>query len=85
MDLNFVNDLLWKFGLPAIFLLTMAEGDITLLLAGVLVASGFFGGYSFLKGIGAGTLGGGAGGPQALRAGCGARASGCEYRSYLAA
>ena len=58
MDLNFVNDLLWKFGLPAIFLLTMAEGDITLLLAGVLAHGQAFGDYSFLQVLVVGTLAG---------------------------
>jgi hypothetical protein len=33
MDLNYVNQLLSAFGLPAIFVLTMLEGDITLLRA----------------------------------------------------
>jgi membrane protein DedA with SNARE-associated domain len=58
MDLNYVNHLLWTFGLPAIFLLTMAEGDITLLLAGVLAHGQAFGDYSFLQVLAVGTLAG---------------------------
>ena len=58
MDLHFVNDLVGQFGLPAIFFLTMAEGDITLLLAGVLAHGQAFGEYSFLQVLLVGTLGG---------------------------
>src|SRR2546423_387918 len=56
MDLHLVNDLMWKFGLPAIFLLTMEEGDITLLLAGVLAHGQGCGDYSELPDVGARTL-----------------------------
>jgi membrane protein DedA with SNARE-associated domain len=47
MHLDFVNDLLFHYGLFAVFILVMVEGDITLLLAGVLAHSAFFGDYSF--------------------------------------
>jgi membrane protein DedA with SNARE-associated domain len=48
------------YGLYAVFLLAMVEGDITLLLAGVLAHSHFFGPYSFGGVLLWGTLGGAA-------------------------
>src|ERR1044072_8342614 len=80
MDLNYVNQLLSTFGLPAIFFLTMAEGDITLLLAGVLAHGQAFGEDSFPLGLAVGALAGGAGG--AGRAG---RSKVKKYRFYCAA
>jgi membrane protein DedA with SNARE-associated domain len=58
MHLDFVNELLGLYGLYAVFILVMLEGDITLLLAGVLAHSGFFGEYSFARVLIWGTLGG---------------------------
>ena len=58
MHLDFVNDLLYQFGLYAVFILVMLEGDITLLLAGVLAHSAFFGEYSFARVLLWGTLAG---------------------------
>src|SRR6185436_17011719 len=58
MHLDFLNDLLFQYGLYAVFILAMLEGDITLLLAGVLAHSGFFGEYSFARVLLWGTLGG---------------------------
>jgi hypothetical protein len=49
MHLDFLNDLLFQYGLYAVFILVVLEGDITLLLAGVLAHSGFFGEYSFAQ------------------------------------
>lgn len=46
------------YGILAVFALCTIEGDITLLLAGVLAHNGNFGPYSFLKVYLAGTLGG---------------------------
>jgi membrane protein DedA with SNARE-associated domain len=85
MDLHFVNDLLWKFGLPAIFLLTMVEGDITLLLAGVLAHGQAFGDYSFLQVLGVGTLAGVASDNLAYALGRAGRSSVKKYRFYCAA
>jgi membrane protein DedA with SNARE-associated domain len=85
MDLHFVNDLLWKFGLPAIFLLTMAEGDITLLLAGVLAHGQAFGDYSFLQVLAVGTLAGVASDNVAYALGRAGRSSVKKYRFYCAA
>src|ERR1700674_1486441 len=58
MHLDFLYDLLGRYGIYAVFLLVMIEGDITLLLAGVLGHSQFFGEYSFLRVLLWGTLGG---------------------------
>ena len=85
MDLNFVNDLLWKFGLPAIFLLTMAEGDITLILAGVLAHGQAFGEYSFPLVLAVGTVAGVASDNVAYALGRAGRSSVKKYRFYRAA
>lgn len=58
MDTNFLSELIGQYGIYAVLFLTMVEGDITLLLAGVLAHSGFFGEHSFPKVVLAGTLGG---------------------------
>ena len=58
MHLDFVNDLLFQYGLYAVFILVMLEGDITLLLAGVLAHSAFFGEYSFARVLLWGTIAG---------------------------
>src|SRR5256714_15696343 len=71
MDLQSVQNLLSTFGLTAIFLLTMAEGDITLLLAGVLAHRQAVGPYSFALGVAVGAPGGGGGGQPARRPGGG--------------
>ena len=47
-----------QYGIYAVFLLCTVEGDITLLLAGVLAHNGYFGHLSFLKVYIFGTLGG---------------------------
>ncbi len=85
MDLQFVNDLMFRFGLPAIFLLTMAEGDITLLLAGVLAHGQAFGEYSFLQVLAVGTLGGVASDNAAYLLGRGARSGVRKWRFYCVA
>ena len=59
-NLEFLSTLIGQYGLYAVFLLVMIEGDITLLLAGVLAHSQFFGDYSFLRVLLWGTLGGAA-------------------------
>ncbi len=53
-----INDLIEIYGIFAVFALSTVEGDITLLLSGVMAHGGFFGNYGFLKVFGAGTLGG---------------------------
>ena len=74
-----------RFGLPAIFLLTMVEGDITLLLAGVLAHGQAFGDYSFAQVLVVGTLGGVASDQLAYALGRGARNGVRKYRFYRAA
>ena len=58
MHLDFLYDFIFQYGLYAVFILVMLEGDITLLIGGVLAHSGFFGEYSFLRILIWGTLGG---------------------------
>ncbi len=58
MHLDFLYDFIGRYGLYAVFLLVMIEGDLTLLLAGVLAHSYFFGDHSFAWVVLAGTLGG---------------------------
>lgn len=59
-SLDFLYDLIGQYGLYAVFVLAMIEGDITLLLAGVLAHSRFFGDYGFFWVLMWGTLGGAA-------------------------
>lgn len=58
MHLDFLYDFIGRYGLYAVFLLVMFEGDLTLLVAGVLAHSHFFGPNSFVGVLLAGTLGG---------------------------
>jgi membrane-associated protein len=58
MHLDFLYELLGRYGVYAVLLLVMVEGDITLLLAGVMAHSDFFGKHSFAWVLLAGTLGG---------------------------
>jgi membrane-associated protein len=60
MHLDFLYDLLGQYGIYAVFILVVIEGDITLLIAGVMAQSGFFGPHSFLWVLFAGTLAGAA-------------------------
>jgi membrane-associated protein len=58
MHLDFLYDFILRYGVYAVFLLVMLEGDITLLLAGVLAQRRFLGEHSFAWVLLAGTLGG---------------------------
>jgi membrane protein DedA with SNARE-associated domain len=58
MHLDFLYDLIGQYGVYAVLLLVMLEGDITLLIAGVLAHSSFFGPYSFAQVLIWGTIGG---------------------------
>lgn len=58
MHPDFFYQLIGQYGLYAVLILVMIEGDITLLLAGVLAHSYFFGEYSFARVLFWGTLGG---------------------------
>ena len=53
-----INEIIETFGIFAVFALCTVEGDITLLLSGVMAHSNVFGPYSFWKVVLAGTLGG---------------------------
>jgi membrane protein DedA with SNARE-associated domain len=57
-SLQFLSHVIELYGLYAVFFLAMVEGDITLLLAGVLAHNDFFGSYSFARLLLWGTLGG---------------------------
>jgi membrane protein DedA with SNARE-associated domain len=85
MELQFVNELMYSYGLAAIFFLTMVEGDITLLLAGVLAHGQAFGDYSFLQVLAAGTLGGVASDNAAYAIGRGAGRGVRQYKFYCVA
>jgi membrane protein DedA with SNARE-associated domain len=58
MHLDILYDLIGQYGVYAIFALVMIEGDITLLIAGVLAHGGFFGEHGFLLVVLWGTIGG---------------------------
>src|SRR5919107_5898603 len=85
MDFNYVNQLVSTFGLWAIFFLTMAEGDITLLLAGVLAHGQAFGEYSFPLVLLTGTVAGVASDNVAYALGRAGRSRVKKYRFYCAA
>src|ERR1044071_106605 len=85
MHLDFLYDLLFHYGLYAVFILVMVEGDITLLLAGVLAPSAFFGDYSFAQVLMWGTIGGCLSDNVAYFAGRGFCEGVREFRFYRAA
>ncbi len=82
MDSHPFYELIGLYGLYAVFFLAMIEGDITLLLAGVLAHSGFFGEYSFPLVVLAGTLGGATGDTLAYAGGRGFGKSVRDFRFY---
>ena len=82
---QYFYELVGQYGLYAIFFLAMIEGDITLLLAGVLAHGAFFGEYSFVKVLAAGTAGGVAGDQVAYAVGRGFRSSIRDRKFYRAA
>jgi membrane protein DedA with SNARE-associated domain len=84
MNLDFFYELVGRYGLPAIFFLTMFEGDLTLLLAGVLAHGLSFGEHSYLQVLCAGTLAGVVSDNVAYFLGRGARSRVREYRFYRA-
>lgn len=84
-SLDLFYDLIGQYGIYAVFILVMIEGDITLLLAGVLAQSGFFGPYSFANVLLWGTLGGCASDNLAYLVGRGFCESVREFRFYRAA
>ena len=81
-SLDFLTQLIEQYGLYAVFFLVMIEGDITLLMAGVLAHSAFFGDSataSFARVLVWGTLGGVASDNLAYLAG---RAFGKTVRNF---
>ncbi|PWT92636.1 MAG: hypothetical protein C5B55_05940 [Blastocatellia bacterium] len=84
-SLDLLYDLIRQYGLYAVFILVMLEGDITLLLAGVLAHSDFFADYSFARVLVWGTLGGCLSDNIAYFCGRGFRQSVKEFRFYRAA
>lgn len=76
------SDIIELYGIYAVFALCTVEGDITLLLSGVMAHSEFFGKYSFLKVVFFGTLGGLVGDTVAYFAGRLFHETVKEYRFY---
>ncbi len=56
--MDHLSQIIEQYGIYAVFALCTVEGDITLLLSGVMAHSNVFGPWSFLKVFVAGTLGG---------------------------
>jgi membrane-associated protein len=83
--LEFLSNLIGQYGLYAVFFLAMVEGDITLLLAGVLAHSALFGEYSFVRVLLWGTLGGVASDNAAYGMGRGFGKTVRRFRFYRAA
>lgn len=82
---NHLYEIIGTYGLIAVFFLVMIEGDISLLLAGVLAHSGFFGEYSFLLVLLTATAGAVAGDNLAYATGRGFGKSVRDFRFYRAA
>ncbi|MBV9215445.1 MAG: DedA family protein [Acidobacteria bacterium] len=56
--MDHLKEIIETYGIYAVFALCTVEGDITLLISGVMANSGFFGPWSFLKVLFFGTAGG---------------------------
>src|SRR5438045_990753 len=83
--LQILSHLIEQYGLYSVFFLTMVEGDITLLLAGVAAHSDFFGDYSFARVLLWGTLGAWASDNVAYAAGRGFAKTVRTFRFYRTA
>ena len=81
-SLQFLSHIIEAYGLYGVFFMVIIEGDITLLLAGVLAHSSFFGDYSFPRLLVWGTLGGVAADNLAYAAGRGFAQSVKNARFY---
>jgi membrane protein DedA with SNARE-associated domain len=79
-----LSELIEKFGIYAVFILSSVEGDMTLLVSGVMANAGFFGEFGFWKVVAAGTLGGMAGDIVAYLVGRLAHEKAKQYRFYRA-
>ncbi|MBD0370405.1 MAG: DedA family protein [Pyrinomonadaceae bacterium] len=82
---NHLYEIIGTYGLIAVFFLVMIEGDITLLLAGVMAHSGFFGEHSFLLVLLTATAGAVAGDNLAYATGRACGKSVRDFRFYRAA
>ena len=56
--MDHLSQIIEQYGIYAVYALCTVEGDMTLLISGVMAHGGFFGRWSFLKVFIAGTLGG---------------------------
>lgn len=56
--MDYISHLIETYGIYAVFALCAVEGDLTLILSGLMAHSGFFGQYSFIKVLIAATSGG---------------------------
>lgn len=77
-----LSQLIEQYGIYGVFALCTVEGDMTLLLSGVMAHGGFFGSYGFLKVFLAGTLGGLAGDCVGYMVGRVFRETVKDYRFY---
>ena len=77
-----IAEIIRDYGIFAVFALCTVEGDITLLLSGVMAHGAFFGEYSFLKVVLAGMFGGIAGDNVAYFVGRLFRTTIKHYRFY---
>jgi len=84
MDLPF-QQLIEQYGIYAVFLLCTVEGDITLLISGVMAHGAFFGRYSFFQVLFFGTLGGVIGDCFGYMVGRGLHENARNYRFYQVA
>ena len=82
---HFLREILEFYGIYAVFFLCMVEGDITLLLAGVLAQSGAFGNYSFAQVLFFGTSGAVIGDSFGYLMGRIFQKKICQYRFYTLA
>ena len=78
-------EIIAEYGIFAVFALCTVEGDITLLISGVMAHSEFFGPWSWLKVVFFGTLGGVIGDCFAYTIGRIAHENAKEYRFYQVA
>lgn len=77
-----LSQLIEQYGIYGVFALCTVEGDMTLLLSGVMAHGGVFGNWSFLKVFLAGTLGGLAGDSLAYWIGRSFRETIKDYQFY---
>jgi membrane protein DedA with SNARE-associated domain len=80
-----LSQIIEQYGIYAVFALCTVEGDMTLLISGVMAHGGFFGNWGFFKVLIAGTLGGMAGDLFGYMIGRVFRESVKNYRFYTMA